>query len=186
MGLESTSGPAIFISGLNENWPLGGDDRSTSDDHHRVIKTALKNSFPEISSTCSANAVEINLLSGYAGSALPAHNVAHEWTAQQYFSALSLSYSTTVSWDLSTGQTAELTVEGSFVLANPTNMQAGLTAILKITNGVSSTASISFGSVYKFAGGAAITLTKSLSAVDMISFYCDGDIMIGSPTTDIK
>ncbi len=39
-------GPDKYISDLNKDWPLGTDSRTTSDDHHRLVKEILQNSFP--------------------------------------------------------------------------------------------------------------------------------------------
>jgi len=184
MGLESAS--PIFITDLNTLWPLGGDDRSTSDDHHRVIKAALKNTLPELSSTVSANPAELNLLSGYPGAALPAHNTEHAWTQQQYFAEYSLSDSVSVNWDLQIAQTALIKLTGSQALVNPTNMQAGSTYVLRIVNQVSSTGSLSFGTAYLWPGGTPASVTQSLSAVDLISFYCDGVSMLGTVLRNFK
>jgi len=60
MGLESVSG----IWDLNRNWPLGSDDRSTGDNHIRNIKGGILDTFPQISSTVTASADEINALDG--------------------------------------------------------------------------------------------------------------------------
>ena len=60
MGLEIVG----FISDLVTTNPTGADDRSTSDDHHRVIKTALQNSFPNINGAVTASLAEINKLDG--------------------------------------------------------------------------------------------------------------------------
>jgi len=183
MGLESAS--PIFIADLNVLWPLGGDQRSTSDDHQRLIKAALKNTLPELSATVSANPAELNLLSGFAG-VIPSHGVEHDWTAQQYFAEASLTDSATVSWDLSVAQTARWAIGGARVLIDPSNMKAGATYVLRITNQLSSTASISFGAAFLWPGGGKPTLTKSLSAVDIISFYCTGTNMLGTAILDYK
>ncbi|MHC4622115.1 MAG: hypothetical protein ACYTEQ_30630 [Planctomycetota bacterium] len=60
MGLES----ATYLDGLVITKPTGGDDRSTSDDHHRLIKTVLKNSFPNIAGAMNASHTELNFLVG--------------------------------------------------------------------------------------------------------------------------
>ena len=60
MGLETVG----FISDLVTTNPTGADDRSTSDDHHRVVKTALLNSFPNINGAVTATLAEINKLAG--------------------------------------------------------------------------------------------------------------------------
>jgi len=59
-GLESVT----HISDLNASWPLGSDLASTSDDHIRNIKTALKNDFPNINSAVTATPTQINQLTG--------------------------------------------------------------------------------------------------------------------------
>ena len=42
MGLETGTN----IGDLNQNWPLGSDAKSQGDDHIRLVKTVLKNTFP--------------------------------------------------------------------------------------------------------------------------------------------
>lgn len=65
MGLETAS----FINGLNSSWPLGTDSATKGDDHFRLIKSVLKNTFPGASGTgfskqITATEDEINYLSG--------------------------------------------------------------------------------------------------------------------------
>jgi len=66
MGLES----GTYIDDLVVTNPAGGDDRSTSDDHHRLIKAVLKNSFPNIDGAVTATPAELNAVSGLAASRL--------------------------------------------------------------------------------------------------------------------
>lgn len=59
MGLES----ATFISGLNANNPVGAvDPKSQGDDHLRLIKTTLLNTFPNITGEVTATQDDINQL----------------------------------------------------------------------------------------------------------------------------
>lgn len=60
MAIES----ADFISQLDITFPVGGDQRTTADDHLRLTKKALKQSFPNVSSEVSASAGELNALVG--------------------------------------------------------------------------------------------------------------------------
>jgi hypothetical protein len=55
-GLESVT----HISDLNASWPLGSDLASTSDDHIRNIKTALKTDFPNINAAVTATPAQLN------------------------------------------------------------------------------------------------------------------------------
>ena len=176
MGLEAAS----YITQLVTTNPLGTDQRSTSDDHHRLVKTVLQTQFSNFSATAVLSTVnEINKLAGKTG-AVGHLGEAGAWVAQQGFSEYSLSDSTSVSWNLNIAQTAKWPIGGARVLVNPSNMVAGNTYILRVVNQLSATASISFGSAFLFANGTAPTLTKSLSAVDIFSFYCDGTSMHGA------
>lgn len=64
MGLET----ATFISGLNVNNPVGATDpKSQGDDHLRLIKSTLLNTFPNISGAMNASHGELNNLVGVTG-----------------------------------------------------------------------------------------------------------------------
>lgn len=57
MGLES----ATYISELNEAWPLGTDGKNTLDNHARMTKAVLKNTFPNIGAAAvTGTAAQIN------------------------------------------------------------------------------------------------------------------------------
>lgn len=58
-GLES---PCTFISDLIATNPLSSDLASTSDDHHRCIKLALKTSFPNVNGAVSATDEQLSQL----------------------------------------------------------------------------------------------------------------------------
>ena len=45
MGLESLT-PTTYIQGLTQSWPTAGEPKSQGDDHIRLIKGALQNTFP--------------------------------------------------------------------------------------------------------------------------------------------
>jgi hypothetical protein len=61
MGLES----ATYISQLVETNPVGATDpKSQGDDHIRLIKAVLKNTFPNINAAVNASDEEINFLVG--------------------------------------------------------------------------------------------------------------------------
>jgi len=177
---------ATYIAQLSLSDPVGTDKRSTADDHIRHVKTVLDNQFPNFSATSvDVTCPEINKLAGKTGAVGHLGEVG-AWVAQQYFSEASLTMSATVSWDLSVAQTARLGITGVAVLPNPTNMVAGGTYIMRVTNLASATASISFGSAFLFTYGIKPTLTKSLSAVDILTFYSDGTSMYGTAILDVK
>jgi len=55
---------ANFISQLNPNWPLGTDFLYEGDDHDRVTKKAVQQSFPNINAAVTTTPAELNLLTG--------------------------------------------------------------------------------------------------------------------------
>lgn len=60
MGLES----ATFISELVNTNPIGTDDRSTADDHMRLIKAVLQSTFPNATAAINPTPTEFNILDG--------------------------------------------------------------------------------------------------------------------------
>jgi hypothetical protein len=65
MPLETGDG---YISGLVQTNPVGATDhKSTADDHLRLIKAALKGSFPNVAGAISADHTELSLLDGVTG-----------------------------------------------------------------------------------------------------------------------
>lgn len=63
MALES----ATYIDGLVASNPVSTDPLSSADDHMRLIKATLKNTFPNITGAVTADKDEINTLDGYTG-----------------------------------------------------------------------------------------------------------------------
>lgn len=60
MGLET----GTTIADLVSSNPGGGDDRSTADDHLRLIKSILKSQFPNLNAVTNMTPAELNLLVG--------------------------------------------------------------------------------------------------------------------------
>jgi len=64
MALESST----YIDGLNASNPAATDSLSQSDDHHRLIKSTILATFPNISGAVTASHTELNLLDGVTAS----------------------------------------------------------------------------------------------------------------------
>lgn len=63
MALEA----ATHLDELVSTNPTGSDDRSTADDHLRLIKAVLQTDFPNITGAMTASQAELNVLDGYTG-----------------------------------------------------------------------------------------------------------------------
>lgn len=59
---------ATYISDLVNTNPVGTDDRSTADDHMRLIKAVLKTTFPNASAAITPSVAEFNRLDGLTSS----------------------------------------------------------------------------------------------------------------------
>lgn len=108
------------------------------------------------------------------------------FTKQQYFGEVALTWATSVAWNLDNAQTAYLDMEGDATLANPSNMHAGATYILRVEQDSTGSRVLSFGTAYHFPGGEEPVLTTAGGSVDLLTFYCDGSNMLGVPTLDLK
>ena len=60
MGLETST----YVNGLNTNNPAATDGLAQADDHLRLIKSTLKNTFPSITGAITATQDELNILDG--------------------------------------------------------------------------------------------------------------------------
>ena len=86
----------------------------------------------------------------------------------------------TIAWNANTAQTATLTIAGNRTLALPTNLVAGGTYLIRITQGSGGSHTLAYASGYKWAGGTPPVLSTAAGAIDMISFSSDGTNMFGS------
>jgi hypothetical protein len=91
----------------------------------------------------------------------------------------------TISWNVSVGTVATVTLGGNRSLANPTNLKVG-TYILHVIQDGTGGRTLTFGSAYKWPAGVAPILTTAASARDMFSFVSDGTNLYGSFLPDVR
>jgi len=96
------------------------------------------------------------------------------------YSTQTLTDGATVNWNLALGAMATVTLGDNRTLANPTNLVAGASYILIITQDGTGGRTLAFGSAYKFPGGTDPTLSTAGGAVDIVAFLCDGTSLYGS------
>ena len=60
MGLETST----YVNGLNANNPAATDGLAQADDHLRLIKSTIKNTFPNLDAAVTATPAELNVLDG--------------------------------------------------------------------------------------------------------------------------
>jgi hypothetical protein len=101
-------------------------------------------------------------------------------TPASLYSYQTLTDGATVSWDLSQGSMATITLGGNRTLANPTNLVNGASYILIIKQDATGSRTLSFGSSYKFPSGTDPTLSTTANAIDIIAFLSDGTNLYGN------
>ena len=81
-----------------------------------------------------------------------------------------VSYGTTITLDFRTANNFSTTLTGNTTFANPSNISAGQSGVIFITQDGTGSRTASFNSAFKFVGGTAPTLSTAASAVDRIDY----------------
>jgi hypothetical protein len=111
---------------------------------------------------------------GTAGSDFVAPATATSFTAQQYFGNVALTDAATISWAANAAQVATFTfVSSNRTMGAPTGLVSGAYyGLAVLQNGGSNT--LTWNSVFKWAGGTAPTLSTAAGARDYFVFRTDG------------
>ena len=115
---------------------------------------------------------------------LPATNAVTDavqtFTAAQRGAITALTDGATITPDFATGNNYSVTLAGNRTLANPTNLTAGQSGVIIVSQDGTGSRTLAFGNYWKFAGGTAPTLTTTASAVDVIAFFVDSSTRISA------
>jgi hypothetical protein len=115
---------------------------------------------------------------------LPAANAvtdtAQTFTAAQRGAITALTDDATITPDFAAGNNYSVTLGGNRTLANPTNLTAGQSGVIIVSQDSTGSRTLAFGNYWKFAGGTAPTLTTTASAVDVIAFFVDSSTRISA------
>jgi hypothetical protein len=105
-------------------------------------------------------------------------DVAQSFTKAQRGSIVALTDGATITPDFSLANNYSVTLGGSRTLANPTNITAGQSGVITITQDGTGSRTLAYGSYFKFAAGTAPTLTTTASAVDVLAYYVESSTRI--------
>jgi len=83
-----------------------------------------------------------------------------------------------IATDLALGNNFSVTLAGNRTLDNPTNLVAGQSGVIKITQDATGSRTLAYGSYWDFAGGTAPTLTTTANGVDILAYYVDSSTNI--------
>ena len=106
--------------------------------------------------------------------------VAQSFTKAQRGTPVALTDAATIAVDLSLGNNFTVTLAGSRTLGAPTNVTAGQSGVIVVTQDGTGSRTLAYNTVYKFAGGSsnAPTLTTTASAVDVLAYYVESSTRI--------
>jgi hypothetical protein len=95
---------------------------------------------------------------------------AQTFTKAQRGTITALTDGATITPDFSASNNFSVTLGGNRTLANPTNIVAGQSGVIFISQDGTGSRTLSYGSYWDFPGGTAPTLTTTASAVDLIAY----------------
>lgn len=98
---------------------------------------------------------------------------AQTYTAAQRGSVSALTDGATITPDFAVANNFSVTLGGNRTLANPTNLTAGQSGVIVITQDATGSRTLAYGSNFKFANGAAPVLTTTANAVDVLAYYVE-------------
>lgn len=96
--------------------------------------------------------------------------VAQTFTKAQRGTITALTDSATITPDFSASNNFSVTLGGNRTLANPTNIVAGQSGVIFVSQDSTGSRTLSYGSYWDFPGGTAPTLTTAASSVDLIAY----------------
>jgi hypothetical protein len=105
-------------------------------------------------------------------------NVAQSFTAAQRGTIVALTDGATITPDFAAGNNFSVTLGGNRTLANPTNITAGQSGVIVITQDGTGSRTLAYGNNWKFPSGTAPTLTTAANSVDVIAYYCESSSRI--------
>jgi hypothetical protein len=107
-------------------------------------------------------------------------NINQNFTVAQRGTITALTDGTTITPDFSAANFYSLTIGGNRTLANPTNLTAGQSGVIVITQDGTGGRTLAFGNYWKFPGGTAPTLTTTANAVDVLALYVESATRISA------
>ncbi len=123
---------------------------------------------------------------GTSGGTVPLLDDGNLWSGAQVVSQVTLTYAATINTNANLGNVFLVTLAGNAVLANPANVVAGGSYIWNINQDATGGRTLTYGTMFKFPGGVAPTLTTAANAADSLFCLFDGTILRCSLTANYQ
>lgn len=105
-------------------------------------------------------------------------DVVQSFTVAQRGAITALTDGSSITPDFAAANNFSVTLGGNRTLANPTNIVAGQSGIIVITQDGTGSRTLAYGSYFKFPAGTAPTLTTTANAVDVLAYYVESSTRI--------
>lgn len=105
-------------------------------------------------------------------------DVVQSFSVAQRGTITALTDGATITPNFNNANNFSVTLGGNRTLANPTNIVAGQSGIIVITQDGTGSRTLAYGSYFKFPAGTAPTLTTTASAVDVLAYYVESSTRI--------
>lgn len=105
-------------------------------------------------------------------------DVVQTFSVAQRGAITALTDGTTITPDFAAANNFSVTLGGNRTLANPTNLTAGQSGVIVITQDGTGSRTLAYGSYWKFPSGTAPTLTTTASYVDVLCYYVESSTRI--------
>jgi hypothetical protein len=114
-------------------------------------------------------------------------DVVQTFTAAQRGSITTLTDGATITPDFALNNHYQVTLGGNRTLANPTNVVAGQSGVIRVVQDGTGSRTLAYGSNWKFSNGAAPVLTTTINAVDLLVYFVESSSRIAARlVSDVK
>ena len=107
-------------------------------------------------------------------------NINQSFSKAQRGTITALTDGATITIDMATANNFSVTLGGNRTFGAPSNVTAGQSGVIVITQDGTGGRTASFNSAFKFPGGTAPTLTTTANAVDVLAYYCESATRISA------
>lgn len=109
------------------------------------------------------------------------------FTVAQRGSITTLTDGATITPDFAANNHYQITLGGNRTLANPTNVVAGQSGVIRVVQDGTGSRTLAYGSNFKFSNGAAPVLTTTANAVDLLVYFVESSTRIAARlVSDVK
>ena len=109
---------------------------------------------------------------------IPALSEAQTFTGGQRGAVTALTWGSTLTPSMNDNNNFSVTLAGTTTLANPTNLTAGQSGCITLTQDGTGSRTLAYGSYWDFSGGTTPTATTTASATDVLVYYVNSTTKI--------